>query len=236
MPAQPTILLVDDSRFFLTIEKQFLKNVPAHVLEAQSAEGAMDLCRKQPPDLIYMSCELPGTSGFECCRRMKSDGQFGPVPVILICDSDRPEQVELCKQAGSNAILIKPLDRHRFLEIGRSFLSGIREKRRHCLFRVRGAAGERKFTGKGLDISGGGMFLQTSEALAAGDILNLEIQLSRTDQSAGPWITCTGLVAWVNAKENPLKPSHPLGFGVKFSEVAQQSLAVLNGFLKSLDE
>lgn len=234
MPPAATILLVDDSRFFLTIERQFLKNVPATLLEAQSAGQALELCRRQTPDLIYMASELPGTSGAECCRQLKADPRLGAIPVVLICDGQREEQIEQCRQAGSDAVLVKPLDRNRFLEIGRSFLAGIRETRRHCLFRVRCRAGERNFIAKGLDISGGGIFLDTSEPLAAGERLQLEIQLSRPDQP-GPWISCSGCVTWVNSRENPSKPSHPLGYGVKFTEIPKQSAAVLNGFLRSLD-
>jgi len=235
MPTTATILLVDDSRFFLTIEKQFLRNTPATVLEAQNAEQLFELCRREKPDLIYLASDLPGTSGIECCRRLKSDPGSAAIPVILVCDEDRPEQLDACRQAGCEGVLIKPLDRRRFLELGRSFLAGIRESRRLYLFRVRYRAGEQRFAGKGLDISSGGLFLESPEPLPAGTLLQLDIQLSRPDQ-AGPWISCSGLVAWVNTRENPLKPNHPVGVGVKFTQVPEKSAAVLNGFLHSMDE
>jgi len=235
MSTPATILLVDDSRFFLTIEKQFLRYTPATVLEAQNAAQLFELCRRQKPDLIYLASDLPGTSGIDCCRRLKSDPDSATIPVILICEEDRPEQFEACRQAGCEGVLSKPLDRRRFLELGRSFLAGIRESRRLCLFRVRYRIGEQRFTGKGLDISSGGLFLESPDPLAAGTPLQLEIQLSRPEQ-AGPWITCGGLVAWINTRENPLKPNHPVGVGIKFTQMPETSAAVLNGFLHSMDE
>ena len=69
--------------------------------------------------------------------------------------------------AGCEGVLSKPLDRRRFLELGRSFLAGIRENRRLCLFRVRYRVGEKLFIGKGLDISGGGLFLESAEPLTS---------------------------------------------------------------------
>jgi len=234
MSTPATILLVDDSRFFLTIEKQFLRNTPATVLEAQNAGQVFDLCQRQKPDLIYMACDLPGTTGIDCCRRLKGDAGSAAIPVILICEENRPEQFEACRHAGCEGVLSKPLDRRRFLELGRSFLSGIRENRRLCLFRVRYRIGDQLFSAKGLDISGGGLFLESAEPLAAGTLLQLEIQLSRPDQ-AGPWISCSGLVAWINTRENPLKPNHPVGVGVKFTHVPETAAAVLNGFLHSMD-
>lgn len=234
MSASTTILLVDDSRFFLTIEKQFLRNTPTSLHEAQTAEEALDLCRRQKPDLIYMACDLRGLSGLDCCRQLKSTPALRSIPVVLICDENRPEQLDLCRQAGSDGVLSKPLDRRRFLEIGRSFLAGIRETRRLGLFRVRYRLGERLCTGKGLDISSGGLFLECYEPVAAGVVLHLEIQLSRPEQ-AGPWISCAGVVAWVNSRENPLKPNHPIGLGIKFTQLPESASAVLNGFLRSMD-
>ncbi|HEY7746800.1 MAG TPA: response regulator [Desulfuromonadales bacterium] len=234
MPTSATILLVDDSRFFLTIEKQFLRNTPATLIETQNAEQALDICRRQKPDLIYMACDLRGVSGIDCCRQLKNDPELSSIPVVLICEENRPEQLDHCRLAGSDGILSKPLDRHRFLEIGRSFLAGIRERRRLCLFRVRYRHGENLYAGKGLDISSGGLFLESSEPIAAGENLQLEIQLSRPEQ-AGPWIGCNGQVAWINTRENPLKPNRPAGLGIKFKQVPAGASAVLNGFLRSMD-
>lgn len=234
MSTAATILLVEDSRFFLTIEKQFLRNTPAAVHEAQNAEQALDFCRRQKPDLIYMACDLRGISGIDCCRQIKSDLALCSIPVVLICDEIQPEQPGLCREAGCDGVLSKPLDRRRFLELGRSFLAGIRESRRLLLFRVRYRVGERLFTGKGLDISSGGLFLENSEPIATGEALQLEIQLSRPGE-AGPWIRCAGVVAWINSRENPFKPNHPIGLGIRFTQISESASAVLNGFLRSMD-
>jgi CheY-like chemotaxis protein len=235
MSTSATILLVDDSRFFLTIEKQFLRNTPATLLEAQSATQVLDFCRRQIPDLIYMACDLRGVSGIDCCRQLKGDPGLNSIPVVLICDENSPEQFDLCRRAGSDGVLSKPLDRRRFLEIGRSFLADIRETRRLCLFRVRYRHGEKLYTGKGLDISNGGLFLESSEPITAGENLQLEIQLSHPEQ-AGPWISCSGQVAWVNARENPRMPNRPFGLGIRFTQVPPGASAVLNSFLRSMDD
>jgi len=235
MTGSATILLADDSRFFLTIEKQFLRNTPATLLEAQSAAEVFDLCRSRKPDLIYMACDLRGLSGVDCCRQLKDHPDLKTIPVVLICDENRPEQADLCRLAGSDGILTKPLDRRRFLELGRSFLAGIRESRRIGLFRVRYRHGENMFIGKALDINSGGLFLETGEPIAVGDDLQLEIQLSRADQP-GPWINCSGRVVWVNRKDKPLKPKHPIGLGIRFTEISPGAAAVLHGFLRSMDD
>lgn len=233
--ADTTILLVDESRFFLTIEKQFLRNVPVTVLEAQTAAQAFTLSRKTPPHLIYLSYDLPDQRGDECCRQLKSDPQLRKIPIVMICDDRQGEQAELSRQAGCDAVLTKPLDRHRFLEIGRSFLAGIRERRRTCLIRVQAHAGDREFDGNALDISTGGLFLETAEVLTTGTELLLNIHLTRTQEN-GPWIQCSGIVAWINTIENPMKPNHPVGYGIRLTDVPLQHLGVMNGFIRSMEK
>ena len=234
MSDRSTILLVDESRFFLTIENQFLRRAPVNVLEAGSAREALEICRREKPHLVYLAFELSDQPGSECCRQLKADPELQDIPVILICSENAPEQVTHCQAAGCDAILTKPLDRHRFLEIGRSFLAGVREPRRICLISVQANTPDKVLRVKGLDISSGGIFLECTEPIGIGSALELELQLARPNEP-GPRIKCHGRVAWINTRENPMKPHHPVGLGIKFTEMPAQSASVLNGFLKTME-
>lgn len=223
----PKILLVDESRFFLTIEKQFLRNIPVTLLETQSAAQTIAFCRSDQPQLIYLAQEITGMPGTQCCLQIKSDPALRHTPIIMICE---PGEEKECYLAGCDAVLLKPLDRHRFLEVGRSFLAGIRERRRSCMVSATIKSESIDFAARGLDISSGGIFLDTATQLPIGTPVNLEIHLARLHET-GPHIGCQGIVAWHNTKENPLKPTHPVGIGIKFTELSTQASAVLNGFL-----
>jgi len=229
----PSILLVDESPVFLTIYKQFLKTVPASLLAARKGGEALDLCRQHKPNLVYMSYDLADMDGAECCRQIKQDPALRGTPVVLICDGQRPEQQKNGRLAGCDGLLSKPVERHRFLSIGKGFLTGIREVRRSCLIMVRCLRADRVFTARGLDICSGGVFVETAEALAEGEELQLEIQLSRPAQQ-GPWIICRGAVAWRNERERPTKASHPVGFGVRFTEMSVADSGALSDFLEKL--
>lgn len=229
--SQPKILLVDESRFFLTIEKQFLRNIPVTLLETQSAAQAILLCRDEKPQLIYLAQEIAGMSGMKCCLQIKADPELRHIPIVMVCE---PGEEKDCLLAGCDGILVKPLDRHRFLEIGRSFLAGIRERRRSCLISVKGQNESVMFNAHGLDISSGGIFLDTSTPLAIGTAVHLDIHLARPHET-GPHILCQGVVAWHNTKGKPQKPSHPVGLGIRFNPLATQSSAIINGFLRSFE-
>lgn len=229
--SQAKILLVDESRFFLTIEKQFLRNIPVTLLEAQSAAQTIAFCQAEKPQLIYLAQEITGMPGTQCCLQIKSDPALRHIPVIMICE---PGEEKDCLLAGCDAVLLKPLDRHRFLEIGRSFLAGIRERRRSCLISAKVRHEGMTFDSRALDISSGGIFLDTLTKLPIGSKVQLDVHLARPHET-GPHIDCQGMVAWHNTRENPQKPNHPVGLGIKFDPLSVQASAVLNGFLHSFD-
>jgi len=235
MSENSTILLVESSKFFLTIQKQFLNRLPVNIVEAANAADARAICRTNKPGLIYMAADLPDQSGLECCRQFKSDPQLQSIPIILICNEQTADPTAITRQAGCDALLVKPLDRRRFLEIGRSFLAGFREARRTCLIPVQVRSNGEKLFARALDISSGGVFLKSDARFPIGTSIELEIQLSR-DGEPGPKISCQGRIPWLNTRENPTKPYHPVGFGVQFLDLPSNSQNVLNGFLRTLDK
>ena len=235
MQAKSTILLVDESRFFLTIENQFLRRAPVDIVEAGSAREAVEACRNETPHLVYMAFNLPDQNGAECCQRIKNDSELSGIPIVLICNENEESQINASRRAGCDAVLTKPLDRHRFLEIGRSFLAGVREPRHPCLITVHACCGDKEFSSNGLDISSGGVFLECKEPLELGASLELELHLSRPGEP-GPRIKSSGRVAWLNDRDEPTKPHHPVGVGVKFVGIPSQSASVLNGFLRTMEK
>jgi two-component system, cell cycle response regulator len=76
------------------------------------------------------------------------------------------------------------------------------------------------------DLSVGGVFLKTLNALAPSTELDLEIRLSRTIK-----VQCTGLVAWSNNYVRDTKLSFPVGMGIKFKEISAKNAEYLRGLL-----
>jgi len=224
-----TILLVDESKFFLTIEAQMLKNTPCKLIEAGGVEEMFAVCRQQRPELIYLAASLTAVDGIEGCRRLKADAQLRSIPVVLICEPGKPEQLATAQAAGCDATLAKPLDRNSFLDVGSRFVAQIREPRRSCLFEVDYRWRDLHLCGKCLDINSGGLFLQGPDAVTAGDMLSIEFSLPK---DGGAPIGCSAQVAWVNLREKPLKAHYPLGFGIKFTNITPHDMKRIRAFLK----
>lgn len=207
------ILLADDSRFFRAIESKFLQKNPVEIVEADCCDSVLETARNRRPDLIYMAYTLPKDGGDACCRRIKADPGTRDIPVVMICDQGEPAQVDAARRAGCDAFLVKPLDRHGFLQVGRRFLEGIREHRQPSFFRLNFSVNDEEFIGKCLDISGGGMFIESPQDVASGTRITLNFNLL---DPLSTETACQAEVTWQNRKPNPTKPHYPHGFGVKF--------------------
>ena len=55
----PTILLVDDTKLLLEIEKSFLENSPVRVLTALNGEEALKIVYSEQPDLVILDQNMP---------------------------------------------------------------------------------------------------------------------------------------------------------------------------------
>lgn len=214
------VLLVDDSRFFLSIEGQFLNKTPVDILEANSCEMALSIIRKEKPDLVYMAFSLPGDGGAKCCQTIKKDPEIGSIPIVLVCDQGQPDQPKKAEQSGCDAILVKPLDRQSFLQVGRQFLKGIREHRHSSFFPVTVSFDGEDHQGKCLDISSGGLFVECQAEIPDGSLVCLSFKLP---DNLATHMVCDAKVMWKNRRPNALKPHYPHGLGIMFVDLPASS-------------
>lgn len=231
----PTILIADESPFFLNVYRSFLRQSGAVILEARSAEGAKEVIRQKKPDLVYMAYDLSDQNGADCCKFLKDSPALSSIPIILICDNETSSQLKESRAAGCDGVLIKPLVRTSFIDIGNILITGIREIRRPCHVIAQCASHEAEFTAHGLDISKGGIFLESGKSIELNEKIRLKIQLCRPGEE-GEWLECIGDVAWRNRKEKMLKPSHPVGFGVRFLKLSFKETERLQSYLQQLDK
>ena len=220
------ILLVDDSPFFLSLERQFLRHTPAALLEAKGAGEALALARSHRPSLVFMDIDMPGTDGVTCCREFHDDPDLRGIPVVLIGERTHPQQQAEALAAGSAGFLAKPLDRRQFLETGHRLLVSIdrREPRRDSHIPVAFEWHGNERHGLCVDISSGGMFLKVEPLAAKGELLPLRLRLPDAERTV---VNLTGRVAWVNVAEAPIKPHYPSGYGVEFVDIPEAVGVVL---------
>lgn len=75
------------------------------LLEAETGEQALDLVRRESPDLIFMDIQLPGENGLGITEKIK--GEFPDIVVVVHSQYDLPEYQEAARDAGADHFLPK---------------------------------------------------------------------------------------------------------------------------------
>lgn len=108
---RPVVLCVDDSEEILELLEHTLKP-DYRVLRAQDAEGALKAARGEPrPDLVLLDVEMPGASGLELCRTLKTEPATATLPIIFLTARTEAEAQVEGLEAGAVDYVSKPLNR-----------------------------------------------------------------------------------------------------------------------------
>lgn len=105
--APARILVVDDNPDITALVSGCLRS-HYNVMEANNAREAMDLVKKEKPDLIITDVMMPDIDGFDLCRFIKNEESTQRVPVILLtAKSSESAQIQ-GKDAGADDFISKP--------------------------------------------------------------------------------------------------------------------------------
>jgi putative two-component system response regulator len=105
----PLVLIVEDNAANRQLMRKLLEMQGYDVACAADADNAEDAIRRRQPDLILLDVLMPGRSGYELCRQLKSDPAMRLVPIVIITGlTDREDRVR-GKEAGADEFLSKPI-------------------------------------------------------------------------------------------------------------------------------
>ncbi|MGP8160530.1 MAG: response regulator transcription factor [Candidatus Dormibacteria bacterium] len=99
------VLVVDDQPDIVRLVRDYLERAGFQVLSAGDGEQALQLARREHPDLVILDLGLPGLDGLDVARALRRDGN---VPIIMLTarteESDRVAGLEL----GADDYVTKP--------------------------------------------------------------------------------------------------------------------------------
>ncbi|MCH2248624.1 MAG: phosphate regulon transcriptional regulator PhoB [Cognatishimia sp.] len=104
----PKVLLVEDEPAQREVLKYNLQSEGFDVVAAADGDEAILLVEEETPDIIVLDWMLPGVSGIEICRRLKSKSHTRSIPVIML--SARAEEVDRVRglETGADDYVVKP--------------------------------------------------------------------------------------------------------------------------------
>jgi DNA-binding response OmpR family regulator len=110
MSAAPTILIVDDQPINVQLLKRKLEREGMRVAAAYSGIEALDLVRKDKPDLILLDVMMPDMDGIEVCQRLQASDDTRSIPVIFVTARTSKEGKIEGLNVGAVDYITKPID------------------------------------------------------------------------------------------------------------------------------
>src|SRR4051812_35291815 len=108
--AQPYVLVVEDDPVINELVGAYARLAGLGYRGAMTGEAAFEELRHLRPAMIVLDVMLPDLDGFEICRRIKSQPETAPVPVVMLTALHDDEYRERGLACGASEYLTKPFD------------------------------------------------------------------------------------------------------------------------------
>lgn len=193
------------------------------VHSAKTSEELLALHHQVNGDIIITDFALPAMGGAKLCAAIRGEEKLKTVSIILACDKAQAG-LPLCKKAGANAVIEKPVDPvELFIKVSELITVPPRRDIR-VLLRVAvsgGMAGSPSFA-NAENISISGMLMETNQHLKLGDQMDCSFFVGHSE---------INVAAKVMRVE--LTPSGRYRCGMQFMNLDTKSLIVIEQYVKS---
>jgi len=104
------LLLVDDDKDILKFVKMLLETRGYAVTTCSDALEAVEMLQKQPFDVLLSDANMPGRSGFDLVKTVRSMDQYQDLAVALLSGRRERRDVEHAMDVGADEYIVKPVD------------------------------------------------------------------------------------------------------------------------------
>ncbi len=102
------VLVVDDERDLVDIVAFNLRREQYDVLTAYDGESAIEIARRDPPDLVILDLMLPGINGLEVCRRLRQEPRTAQTPIVMLTAKGEETDAVIGLSQGADDYIRKP--------------------------------------------------------------------------------------------------------------------------------
>jgi DNA-binding response OmpR family regulator len=99
------ILLVEDERMIREMVALDLREEGANVSVAVDGEEAIDMIKREKPDLVLLDILMPKKDGYAVLDFLRAQGDA--TPVVMLTNLGSPDQEQHCRRLGANDFIVK---------------------------------------------------------------------------------------------------------------------------------
>jgi len=174
-----TILLLDPVTLFLRFEETILHRREWRILTARTGRQALSVLEREHVDLLIMDHALPDMAGEDLVASIRKAPRTRATSILVLTARGAEGQVERCLENGANGVAFKPVSRQILCARAEDLLHVAARRHVRTLVRVTvdGSHDGRSFFGNTVNVSAGGMLLQTGLDIPLGATLDVRFAL-----------------------------------------------------------
>jgi DNA-binding response OmpR family regulator len=116
------ILVVDDEAVLVDTIAYNLEQAGYQVMTAANGTSALQMARRETPDLIILDIMLPELDGLEVCRQLRREGNTATIPIMMLTAKSEEIDKVVGLEIGADDYVTKPFGRRELLARVRALL------------------------------------------------------------------------------------------------------------------
>jgi CheY-like chemotaxis protein len=112
-----TILVCDNEEALRALIRATFDQDRYTIVEARDGDESLERARSAEPDLVLLDVLMPGRSGLEVLRELRSDPKLAQTPVIMLTARAQAADLEAAEAAGADRFLAKPFSPAQLAEL-----------------------------------------------------------------------------------------------------------------------
>jgi len=117
------ILIAEDEPDIRDLVAFTLRFAGYEVVTGTNGEEAVQIAKKESPDLILLDVRMPRMTGYEACKHIKADTSLKDVPIVFLSAKGQESEIQSGMEAGAEEYLLKPFAPDQLTERVRTILS-----------------------------------------------------------------------------------------------------------------
>lgn len=123
---QSKVLIVDDEPHIRLLIEQALEDLVdegVELLLANDGEQALEIIRRELPQLIFLDVMMPKIDGFDVCQTVKDELGAQDIHIVMLTAKGQEYNIDKGYDVGADIYMTKPFDPDELLERARAFLN-----------------------------------------------------------------------------------------------------------------
>ena len=116
------VLVVEDNELNMRLFCDLLEAYGYQTYQCRDGAKAVEIARRELPDLIIMDIQLPEVSGLEVTKWLKDDEELHAIPVIAVTAFAMKGDEDRIRQGGCEGYISKPISVPDFIQTIKSYL------------------------------------------------------------------------------------------------------------------